>query len=825
MNEFQQFIEGEIKTKFNNKSIVLWFDKDNNFCSVFDELVLDVNKIKFEGSFLKIKFKIYEEDPSFQKKWLIYLPFEEDNSDWLRDIIVLSKIYNDSFETIFKNMGYELTQENRVFIKKNARNIIENPSNYSDCLKKHKGNDDIIIKEKFFANIFDSATFDIKTVLLKFINYFEEYSSKLQKNEREFIELICSILGSKNVYGSSLKELQTNIIRTAFFSEFYFKKKDKKNFKFNNLLPEQSKIQLFSEIIGQWQRDTEYKSFFKKQSEEIETNYSNLVVDIVDHLDIIEVTAFKKIDDYIFEKIIQKFEKDKSEISKIIQESEIISDAIAKRKQLFWAKENPNNQWILLERALYVILNAEKAIKDLSPLCTNEEIIKNYLDKYWRIDSDYRIFSELLVENRHKIDDILFLVEKYYETYLEKINRAFSENLISSNSWNNNVLSQSSFWEDIINNLKKERKTVVIIVDALRYELAKELESKLNILNFDIQLIPMISLLPSITEVGMAAILPHEKIYFQDIKDQFNVKLDDLIIRDKNDRKKIIKKHLGVDTLFLNLPEVLDMHKQEIEKKIRNKDIIFIFSQDIDLLGENVSQVSLSLFSRVLKELNSTILRFQQAGVSKFIITTDHGFLFMKGCKEEDKIDIQESDILLKSRRFAIGNNFNNPSVIKIDPIKENVISDLEMIFPSGISCFRAPGGDRFLHGGISLQEIILPCMIVESTADSRKEKINVKIDCPEKVKNSIFRITIRPVYSSLQFRSRNIQIKTLKDNVEVAETSNFEIEENPISTIIILKPTIKSGRILIRVADLDTKEILSEKEIELDIIYVDEII
>ena len=67
--------------------------------------------------------------------------------------------------------------------------------------------------------------------------------------------------------------------------------------------------------------------------------------------------------------------------------------------------------------------------------------------------------------------------------------------------------------------LDKQQKACVIISDAMRYEIGDELVSLIRQENrYDAKLSPMLSLLPSYTQLGMAALLPHETLEIADAK-------------------------------------------------------------------------------------------------------------------------------------------------------------------------------------------------------------------------------------------------------------------------------------------------------------------
>ena len=61
--------------------------------------------------------------------------------------------------------------------------------------------------------------------------------------------------------------------------------------------------------------------------------------------------------------------------------------------------------------------------------------------------------------------------------------------------------------------VRDDKKAVVIISDAMRYEVAEELGSRIRQEDrFDAELEAMLGVLPSYTQLGMAALLPHRTL-------------------------------------------------------------------------------------------------------------------------------------------------------------------------------------------------------------------------------------------------------------------------------------------------------------------------
>ncbi|MGX8697614.1 MAG: PglZ domain-containing protein [Prevotella sp.] len=199
----------------------------------------------------------------------------------------------------------------------------------------------------------------------------------------------------------------------------------------------------------------------------------------------------------------------------------------------------------LLESAFHLI----EAAKYVAP-----EGFKNIIDRYREqdmlIDQQYRKFysSYDAMEETGAFEPLRSLVENIYTNeYLAKLLPKWNEG-IQEESALSEILLQRDFYRRHISNIKE--RTVVIISDAMRYEVAQELFRSMQddpkcTAKMDVQL----SVLPSFTRLGMASLLPHDTLT---MTDDFRVLADDIFLRAVEphrafQRKRLKRHHHGVD--------------------------------------------------------------------------------------------------------------------------------------------------------------------------------------------------------------------------------------------------------------------------------------
>lgn len=120
------------------------------------------------------------------------------------------------------------------------------------------------------------------------------------------------------------------------------------------------------------------------------------------------------------------------------------------------------------------------------------------------------------------------------------------------------VLRQVQIFESQVRPRLTERKVADVWVDALRYEMARELADVLEA-DFDLTLSPALGTAPTITKIGMAALLPRAD---QGVKvvpvglGKLGLQIERTVIKDRKDRIAFLKAHAGVPVLDAKLEDL-----------------------------------------------------------------------------------------------------------------------------------------------------------------------------------------------------------------------------------------------------------------------------
>ena len=280
----------------------------------------------------------------------------------------------------------------------------------------------------------------------------------------------------------------------------------------------------------------------------------------------------------------------------------------------------------------------------------------------------------------------------------------------------------------------KKQRLFVIISDALRYENGAELSKRLQSENrYESKIEAMVSSLPSYTQLGMASLLPHKELSFQGESDSINA--DGMSSSGIQGRSKILAANSGVRATAIKAEDFMNMNSaKEGREFVKQQDLIYIYHNRIDKTGDDKTSEE-RVFEAVEEEINflmDLIKKITNMNGNNMLVTADHGYLYQYN--ELAESDFSKSnhtgELWKENRRFVIGKDLVNDSATKAFKASElNIYSDASVLIPKSINRLRVKGaGSRFVHGGASLQEIVIPLVKVTKKRADTTSAVDVDI-------------------------------------------------------------------------------------------------
>jgi uncharacterized protein (TIGR02687 family) len=329
-------------------------------------------------------------------------------------------------------------------------------------------------------------------------------------------------------------------------------------------------------------------------------------------------------------------------------------------------------------------------------------------------------------------------VENFYSNnYLLKLNDHWQSFVDASKQWEASpILLQRNFFDRCVKPfLNKDNKVCVIISDALRYEIGDELLSLIRQEDrYDANLEPALSMLPSYTQLGMAALLPNKELALAN-NDTGTVLVDGQSSQGTVNRSKILSQAIPKRATAVKADGVMALNKEDCRALVRDHDVIYIYHNRIDDIGDKRESEErvFEAVEETLQELIRLIKKLTGANANNLLVTSDHGFIYQNRAIEESDfsdVNAEGNQILFYDRRFVLGLGLKEVSSLrKFQSVELGLVGDVEVQIPKSINRLRLKGsGSRFVHGGASLQEVVIPIIKINKKRQSDISAVEVDI-------------------------------------------------------------------------------------------------
>ena len=704
---------------FERHRIVFWYDTKRELRNSFEALNMPgVEKIVLLNNEFGVKHRILREQP--EQKFLLYRdgPQPDDLDNWLLDVqLAQGEFRTDQVAILLAEM--ELSLEFSELVRAHAE--FYQAIKRKELLKRMLNADDTFggIRLKMLAVCAGSEP-RLDAVL-------ECLLQDLAEGRSDKIKLMgrCSLdeffwEQMTRCYGYKSDEPSIHDFVIELFKSCY-------------AMGLEGEIRLTADalvFLKRWKDSRQFEAGFETLSTEC-TDILGIEQDLDkrDFRELIELDYFRLID----QKII-------SDLVNCVALRTITSgDAailVRQRRQSHWYKEYRH-----LYEAIDFAAQFFQALSDVNlTMGSFVEGIERYSRFWFRLDQLYRKFTYhvRLSGQATLMGSLTEQVENFYSNnYLLKLNDQWQAFVDTGKQWEATpVLLQSKFYERCVKPfLNKDNKVCVIISDALRYEIGDELLSLIRQEDrYDAQLEPALSMLPSYTQLGMAALLPNNELALAN-NDTGTVLVDGLSSQGTVNRIKILNQGITQRSTAVKADAFMALNKEDSRALLRDHDVLYIYHNRIDATGDKRESEErvFEAVEETLQELIKLIKKLTGANANNLIVTSDHGFIYQnRALDESDFADVEPegNSVLFYDRRFVLGLGLKElPSLRKFKSTELGLVGDVEVQIPKSINRLRLKGsGSRFVHGGASLQEVVIPILKINKKRQSDISAVEVDI-------------------------------------------------------------------------------------------------
>lgn len=712
-------IEPAIQKLLEKHRIIFWYDAKKELRKEFESILLpSVETIELANNEYAVKHRILREEPN--KKFLLYHegPQPEDLNNWLLDVQLAQGTFNADQISIWMNeLGlrpefFDLVQEHAEFFKAETRR---------EALKKRLEADDShnAIRIKMLAACANGDTDSrIESIL-------EALLAELVDDKDDLFDLIrrCNLdsflwgrLDAHFGYRSKTPGIQDFAI--ALFKSCYAISLDE-----SAALSQDALI-----FLKRWKDSVRFRGAFETLSEK-SAEILGIEKDLHarDVRKLIDIDYFRLIDQRILTDLVQEV------LERTIPVGEC-ANLIWRRRTTYWYSEFAD-----IYNAIHY---ASQFISELDQADLRMESLPDGIHKYqktwYRLDQNYRKFIYHVRASKQTtlLQKLIDRIEALYSNnYLLPVNNHWQRCIDANQMWDvSPVPSQNTFFERYIRGaLTAKQKIAVIISDALRYEIGEELARMIEEKDrYSAELEVMVTLLPSYTQLGMAALLPHQEIR---ISDDGTTRVDGVSTAGTENRAKILGAAVKDGAAALRSSEFMSMSRDESRELFKENQVIYLYHNQIDAMGDKL-ETEERVFEAVsagMGELVDLLKKLANANVTNMLITTDHGFIYQHHPLDESEFaaqDVQGQNIFIRNRRFVVGKGIElNSSVKGFSAVDLGLSGDYQVVIPKSINRLRLQGsGSRYVHGGAALQEVIVPVIKINKKRSNDIGLVDVDI-------------------------------------------------------------------------------------------------
>ena len=696
------------------RQIVMWYDESKEFEEEIESFNLENAELFLlkEDNWIYTKYYIESEHPN--TNFLVYAPFRKpsDEDNYLADMVHYAYLYSaEKIDMYLNELG--LSKEYKDIVSKyssfwNAASRINafkalNIREYTNTTIE-MGILTVLAKEK-------TINFDyiVRKVIIK--HFEEDYSIIDSFTKFNIIDSFWDFVYQKFGYredNPTVDKMTVSLILN--YTASLFEGNPPKSWE-RFLIEDKNNPRVF---IDNFMNNTNYMEVYDsiaailEEKLKIRSSISQRLVDSYEKCDSFEI--FDK--NIIFHYVNLLYEnKEKLDLDNVLEYRE---------KTHFYRKYENEYQAIYWANNFIYLINEFQ--REILPDDINE-LIELFSTKFVKVDKSYRKFYYYFdkIDNTEIFENLRSLIENMYtNTFLFEINPKFVN--LFENLEDISIPKQWKFYKRYV--AGKKYRTVVIISDALRYGCAIELKDELDRNpNWKTTIEPMLSTVPSYTALGMASLLPHKEVKYENSK----ILIDGKPCQSTEERNKILNSYNN-NSIAVQYDELNSLNRADLRNLLKGKDLVYIYHNQIDARGDNsytenevfnASQEAIDEIVNLVNKLTNNV------NFVRYIITADHGYIYKRDkLKESSKVNLEKLSTFYKNKRFLLTDYETDIAGTKCINLKYIGNNNVYATVPVGVDVFKTPGsGLNYVHGGLSLEEVIIPVLEVNTKQGPKNQR------------------------------------------------------------------------------------------------------
>ena len=461
-------------------------------------------------------------------------------------------------------------------------------------------------------------------------------------------------------------------------------------------------------------------------------------------------------------------------------EFDLTRQMLSRHERSVWrGRGETQAQWNLVRAALELIEKCEDCEERLAENSRSQvTLIDFYAGTLRESDRLQREFEQAvsgIIAPSELMREVIRQARLQYGRLSEKVQTVFVK-FLETDGWTPpGKLANAEVFDRFVGERLRDHgsKVAFLMVDALRYELGVELEKMLAEDN-PVEMFTAFAQLPTITVVGMASLLPNAKtdLSLECAGGTLIPRLGDNPVTNVVQRMDVLRKKFGDRFTETTLSKFVNQ-KPKISPTV---DLLILRSTEIDSQLENNPETTLSLIPQTLQYIRAALHKLRALGFNEAVIAADHGFFLNAQAEAGDVCQKPTGNWHLCAHdRIWFGEGGADTNNLVLSASKLGIRGDFEKVaVPRSMAPYRA--GYLYFHGGASLQEAVVPVLVVKLQPISKIKESKIEVEIF--YKNGAKKVTTRLPVIEVAFHTDDLFVQQIEILIEA-----YDENENVIGT------------------------------------------
>jgi hypothetical protein len=371
------------------------------------------------------------------------------------------------------------------------------------------------------------------------------------------------------------------------------------------------------------------------------------------------------------------------------------------------------------------------------------------------------------------------------------------------------------------------------MVDSLRYEMGRDLGEALAGTG-EVHVSHAAGVVPTVTGCGMAALMPGADGMLRLVEKDGGLvpALGTRLLKTSADRMKLLADTYGDRFFETTLDDLLGSPKKAAAN-LKKAELFVVRTQDPDTVAENLGAWRARRYlSDVIGDIAAAVRWAVSQGVDRVVISADHGHMMLPEIPAGDVVQTPPGGWPASKRRCLLGSGLSGSAgTVTLKAGHVGVQGDVqEVCLPIGFRVFSE--GEGYFHGGLSLQEAVVPVIVFragrEKQTTAGKPEIDVRyrsdkftsrvIGLKFHLQSDMFGTAARVKIEAYDGTGTKAKVIGEAADCEARDEKTREVtlqagKETPVP--VLLDPDFDGAEIEIRVSDPQTRVVWAKRKLK----------